>query len=355
MKKILFTVIAIFLSLLILETAFRVMYSIKYRSLAYLTYAFSDVFKFDFEFFDEYIKLKAPLHQHKEEKLYLGFRTPPFPIQKPKGEYRVVALGGSSTYGIINDTQHTYPALLEKKLNGRLKEKSEYQYYRVINCGVGWQGTHGINKLLSAEVFGWNPDLIIIYSLYNHVFKDVPTLYNAPPSVDYLFRKIKGLLFKKSLLVTYLVQRIGLDSRFTFQNKMESYRYLLSEIVQKCKKMNVDVFIVKQLIRPEAFPMVRLDVNRRELRDLTGTSGNYLAGANASEQYAIFLNIIDEIGEKYKGDCIIVDFSAYSPTCVGRFDKLLVDNVHLKDSGNDVFAEVLYENIKKRLSRQKKI
>ena len=43
----------------------------------------------------------------------LGFRSHEFSSEKPRGIYRIIATGGSTTAGYESDIDHTYPALIE--------------------------------------------------------------------------------------------------------------------------------------------------------------------------------------------------------------------------------------------------
>jgi lysophospholipase L1-like esterase len=88
----------------------------------------------------------------------LGFRGPEFSKNKPRGTYRVICLGGSTTFGTreLDDSQ-TYPALLERKLNqtpGPLR-------FEVINAGVlGWTSAESLINL-QFRVLELSPDMVI--------------------------------------------------------------------------------------------------------------------------------------------------------------------------------------------------
>lgn len=328
-KSTIFVIITIFFVLTTLEIAFRIMYSIKYKNPQYMMFNFRDVFKVNIDLFNGYKKFKEPVFPGDE--LYHGFRTAQFAVEKPEGEYRIVALGGSATFGLRGGYRKSWPYLLEKKLNDRLEKYT----YRVINAGVMAQTTFGVNRLLKAEVLNWKPDVVIIYSLYNHVFIDEPGIYKRGKTADYVFRKIKGLLYNKSLLVTYLMNVIGLRSQLTLKNKMETYRYLLTDMINECKQEDVKIFIVKQLINPSMFLKVKRTSCTRD--------GNKVD----PNQYVEFLTIIDEIGNEYKNDCVIIDFSAYSPECKNRLDELLTDYVHLIYEAKEMLTEAIYAEINK--------
>lgn len=61
----------------------------------------------------------------------LGFRDKERNKTKPKGIFRIVILGGSNTYGATVGDEDTYPAIMQKILNGQLPGKFE-----VWNAGI---------------------------------------------------------------------------------------------------------------------------------------------------------------------------------------------------------------------------
>ena len=91
----------------------------------------------------------------------MGFRDGrEIDIPKPKGEFRIVAIGGSTTYsGAVQNWRESYPSQLEKIL----KEKYGYLNVRVIKGGVG--GYNSWESLMNLEfrVLDLEPDLIIDY------------------------------------------------------------------------------------------------------------------------------------------------------------------------------------------------
>ena len=91
----------------------------------------------------------------------LGFRGPDFAPQKPDDTFRIVCLGGSSTFGYHNNDDETYPHYLQ----GLLEE--EYERIEVVNAGFPYYNTGSIRSLLEAEVWSYEPDLITLYSAYN--------------------------------------------------------------------------------------------------------------------------------------------------------------------------------------------
>ena len=96
----------------------------------------------------------------------LGYRNEEFPLEKPSGVFRIVALGGSSTYDVsIKDNDDTFTAQLEKLL----KEDYGYQDVQVINAGVSGYNSWEILVNLEFRVLDLDPDLVIIYEGTNDV------------------------------------------------------------------------------------------------------------------------------------------------------------------------------------------
>ena len=96
----------------------------------------------------------------------LGYRGHEFPLKKPDGVYRIVALGGSSTYDVrIEDNAAIFTAQLEKML----KEEYGYKNVQVINAGVPGYNSWEILTNLEFRVLDLDPDLVIIYEGVNDV------------------------------------------------------------------------------------------------------------------------------------------------------------------------------------------
>ena len=108
----------------------------------------------------------------------LGYRNDEFPQQKPDGIFRIVALGGSSTYDVsIPDNKQIFTAQLEKLL----KEEYGYENVQVINAGVPGYNTWEILANLEFRVLDLDPDLVIIYENTNdvHARLVVPAAYRG--------------------------------------------------------------------------------------------------------------------------------------------------------------------------------
>jgi lysophospholipase L1-like esterase len=96
----------------------------------------------------------------------LGYRDKEFPVKKPVGKFRIVALGGSTTYTIeVEDNDKMFT----RQLQNVLRDSFGYDAVEVINAGVG--GYNSWESLMNLEfrVLDLNPDLIIVYHGTNDV------------------------------------------------------------------------------------------------------------------------------------------------------------------------------------------
>lgn len=121
-------------------------------------------YKFAFHRYIGYIPTPA-YEQGKNRHNSLGFRGEEFPVEKPAGEFRIVCLGGSTTYGDYNDDyRDSYPDSLQRELHRR-----GYTQVRVINAGAGGWSTWESLINLQFRLLPLDPDLIIIYHSVNDI------------------------------------------------------------------------------------------------------------------------------------------------------------------------------------------
>ena len=139
-----------------------------------------------------------------------GFRGPEFLQEKSGDTYRVVVVGGSTTFAIrILSDDGSIPGHLQKnfdKLN--LDKKIE-----VINAGIDAQTSNDEIHLIKTKIVNLNPDLIIVYDGHNdvtnfpgitkkkfnddfaaHIWKKYLNFYDTPFVIGGVIDKIKDPL-----------------------------------------------------------------------------------------------------------------------------------------------------------------
>jgi len=111
----------------------------------------------------------------------LGFRGDEIPLPKPAGEFRIVCIGGSTTYtGRVEDVDASFPVLLERELRER-----GHSLTRVVNAGgESWTSWESLINL-ETRVVDLAPDLIVNYDGINDLHARLvwpPEAYRADNS-----------------------------------------------------------------------------------------------------------------------------------------------------------------------------
>jgi lysophospholipase L1-like esterase len=95
----------------------------------------------------------------------LGYRGPEIALPKPPGTFRIVALGGSTTYSTATSAEDAYPA----QLQNILRELHGYANVEVINGGfIGYSSWETLVNF-EFRVLELEPDMIILYDSVNDI------------------------------------------------------------------------------------------------------------------------------------------------------------------------------------------
>jgi hypothetical protein len=134
-----------------------------------------------------------------------GFRGPDIAVVKPPGVFRIVALGGSTTYGDhIARWEDAYPAQLEKILRQR------HHAVEVINAGV--PGYSSWEMLISFEfhLLDLQPDLLLVYEGINDLYPRLvrPSQYDGMATSKGVWRTDAPVI-PASALYRFLAIRFG--------------------------------------------------------------------------------------------------------------------------------------------------
>ncbi|MEO0565621.1 MAG: hypothetical protein AAF125_26170, partial [Chloroflexota bacterium] len=101
-------------------------------------------------------------NEETDHNIY-GFRNPVYEVPKPQDKYRILMLGGSTTYGWQIEMEEAYPWQTEQ----RLRTDYDHPQVEVLNGGVPTY--YSLQTLVNLQTRGLEqePDLVIIYQNIN--------------------------------------------------------------------------------------------------------------------------------------------------------------------------------------------
>jgi hypothetical protein len=91
----------------------------------------------------------------------LGCRGDDYPIPRPIGRHRIVALGGGSTLGTGVHERDTFAARLEQSLNAAVRG-SVAEQYDVVNCGAMGRDTREDRRFYDLVASRYEPDVVLL-------------------------------------------------------------------------------------------------------------------------------------------------------------------------------------------------
>jgi lysophospholipase L1-like esterase len=107
-----------------------------------------------------------------------GCRAEEFRVPKPPGVYRIIALGGSTTYSTsVRDNGDVFTYRLQALLNAPTSRLAKAQSFEVINCGMpGFTSAETLVRYIFV-VSEHQPDLLIVQQGLNDVLpRSLPTV-----------------------------------------------------------------------------------------------------------------------------------------------------------------------------------
>jgi lysophospholipase L1-like esterase len=278
----------------------------------------------------------------------LGYRAKKdFAVRKDPRKVRILALGGSTTYGFLNpDADRTWPAVLEKKLRERFGDRVE-----VINAGLNF-GTSA--ELLAGYVFRHKylyPEIIIFHEGGNDSSAVVFPEYNpeythlrAHGKSESLRPGEKWLLrfYSMRLLYTFWLNQeetVYVATPFTFdklsrsevkprvqdESNYEGFRRNLDTLIKLAKAENSDVVLF-------GFLHAKRENFARNLKVLDGLEDSLIYAIDKDNR--IMMNLADKYGLLY----------IQPDQCLFK-DEWFLDSCHLTNEGEVVKARLVFEKL----------
>lgn len=113
----------------------------------------------------------------------MGYRGPEVQVEKPKGTYRIVLLGGSTTNGYGVNDDETIDAHMRRFLDGQFPGLC----FEVVNLGLGGYDSYQDYERMRVDGTRLDPDLVVIHSGINDVRNARYENLTSPPDPRTLF------------------------------------------------------------------------------------------------------------------------------------------------------------------------
>jgi lysophospholipase L1-like esterase len=256
----------------------------------------------------------------------IGTRGAEWPIEKTPGRLRIVTAGASSTYGLNNPDDKTWPVLLERELRGRHGRDVE-----VLNAGRPRLRLEEIRAALDMQVPRYRPDVVIYYEGYNNVQDaTVNRLHERHP--------ILSALYYRSMLYTYAVGVVSVRLRRweeAFLHEARLFRAELDAMLRLLRTHGVRPVFVLQVTRSAPAPELAtmdLDDDRAVAAFVLAHASE--AGSLRAYQAQVLIERVRRVG-KAEGITVIDPRDAFAgrPTA-----PLFCTDIHLTDEGNALLA-----------------
>ncbi len=304
---------------------------------------------------DEKLVYKLNPEYKGKDVMHNGFRGESFPGKKTENTFRIIAIGGSTTWGANDSYRNSWPFQLNLLLNENAPEKVKYE---VINAGVSGYGSAQHYVRLKEELLNLHPDMVIIYSGWNMVGSlDNNVYYWVPDNVvkpDSQFtERIAAFLTDNSVIFAKLrvlfpgyldafdpgiSRQERLDSGF--EELAEKHKSYLVKIVRLTQENNITPVLI-------TYPQIcGADLDKDDLSLLkTRFPEIYEHREYLNRRYGRIIGKIKETADE-NGVLLIDTSKPFDELPYEKKLDLFVDRMHLAKEGFPVQARAIYESLK---------
>ncbi|MFH1189230.1 MAG: SGNH/GDSL hydrolase family protein [Candidatus Omnitrophota bacterium] len=323
-----------------------------------------------------YARWKYGRFNMKEKGFYC--RGERYELKKERDIYRIVCIGGSTTFG-GSEYREAYPYYLERILNdGRSGRRFE-----VINSGIAAAATEFHRDLVKERIDDGDVDMLVIHSLYNHFgpfytcgkdprgqvifennkvrigwqwdrmsFTDKLKVFLTEHSYFYCMFRDYLARFKKLDSNLYLSKKAGYQIKYgecaehnidsikdldkLLAGFLDRYRKAIEEMIQTAMARRSEVVLV--------IPPYPFSVDEPGEDPVSFRSGQYYAGVFEKAR-----DVLTSLGRQYGVTVIDADREFLR---IGRTPDLFIDFVHLTAKGNRQFADIVAAGINDVVSKK---
>ncbi len=212
-----------------------------------------------------------------------GFRGVEFSPIKPSNTYRIIMVGGSTTFGSGVFDNETIPFQLEQKFQN---ENNEFNV-EVINTGLGGSWSKLEANLIKNKIIDYDPNLLIVYGGANDALVEIGEILDHDPEANSELWKNRWIeicdigndtSFKTLLVLQPILgtgERMFTDQEYTIHtsysgilqqmNHLDSYASQLDEINKHCTATANFRNIFDDVTEPIYYDIVHLGAKGNEI------------------------------------------------------------------------------------------
>jgi len=279
----------------------------------------------------------------------LGFRGADFTGNKPSGGFRVICLGGSSTFGFFNRDNFTYPAILHQLFSESINNNK----VEVINAGIPEAQSDNVLAMFKDEVLSFNPDVITLYlgvndavfQLDTNFFQTILRWVHYHSAIYVALGRLIGSIGGPELYSRWSIHRSISNRDYVAQQiELHTQRYEknIRELALLAQRNNIKPIFIKQGInlirRPRANSTTRMTYQEilQSIQRRLENNGWIDANETTHLVHAALMEILDKIA--CEESIPIVNNIAI----LDEHPEYYASYVHLTEDGNKALAEALY-------------
>lgn len=290
----------------------------------------------------------------------LGYRGSEISQEKPRGVFRIVAIGDSNTFGLAGESC-PYPVQLETILNAG----GGAQKFQVINAGVeGYSSIYAL-RLLETRIKDLEPDVVMIYVGWNDLYSYWPFRPNIPNPYQltssrtlsdeeqgvsarlrayldhlYLVQFLRRVIYKgMPRVLAYVQHDTEGPGRQPDPHMADLYKYRLEMMIDQIKSMGAKPVlmtlptVVSLNMSEKAFSFVHYP---------TWAKGNYKTFYFVIQAYN---DVIHEVANEQHVP--LIDNAKFFDRLGKQKDQLFFDSLHMYCPGYELLAQNIGVELKK--------
>ena len=268
---------------------------------------------------DELFKDEFPTDPADGSRIFQG---QDLDYEKPSSEYRIVFLGGSTTYGDLDNPDFNFVTQITQRLKTDFPDKN----IRVFNCGFLGYGSFQMMLLYEKYIQKADVDLVVMYTLNNDMYQPGIHTYREIWKMEStghpgMVVRLRNFLNRSTLYQAAVAFGHVFVQKRTFAPSgkiIRDFETNIGQIVSGAKAQGSQSLLIPELLNPD------------------------LVNPDQEKLSAALMEILRKVSSEYS--TAFVD----SEKVVLR-NTFFTDNVHLNAKGNALVADLIYPSVKEEV------